>query len=175
MVENDNATAAAGLKALLGVSSSENKPRPATTDATAGLKNMLGITSNVANGQGTVAPMPPPTASNPAPGNAADALMQMMVGGPSGPVYPMHPPQPPAANAGFNFTYVKEGEVQPPVPPTIPVPHQVLPNHLYHINMPMPPMAVMPMAPMMQVPAAIPQGSAPVPPNQEQTEDGYAT
>jgi len=175
VVENDNATAAAGLKALLGVSSSENKPRPATTDATAGLKNMLGITSNVANGQGTVAPMPPPTASNPAPGNAADALMQMMVGGPSGPVYPMHPPQPPAANAGFNFTYVKEGEVQPPVPPTIPVPHQVLPNHLYHINMPMPPMAVMPMAPMMQVPAAIPQGSAPVPPNHEQTEDGYAT
>lgn len=148
-----NASASAGLKAMLGVKK-EQPVKKSVSDASAGLKNMLGIAASLPN-------IPqPPVVPTPAPApNAADALLRLMSQGPSSGVQqrPAHPSHQP----GFNFTYVKEGD-QPQQPPPMSMPMPNGPVPMYHpgmagMPMPYPPMG-MGMGMGMAAPPAIAMG-----------------
>ena len=108
----------AGLKAILGVKN--EKPQQATSNASVGLKNLLGISPTRPKAE---------TKSNQemskGPVSAADALMQLMAQAPAKTEQSTFHPQ----QSAFNFTYVKEGEAKPPVPPAQPINH---PQMLYH-------------------------------------------
>jgi 5'-3' exoribonuclease 1 len=115
------ATTAAGLKAVLGVSSPSNNPAASTSDATAGLKAMLGVAppSQVPQVPAAAFPPPPPPPPvsfpqpPPPPPTAADKLLQLMASKQSnGQAMGV-----PSASPGFVFTYVEEGQTAPPAPP----------------------------------------------------------
>lgn len=93
------------LKAILGVDATAAfNSQPSTNDSNAaaeGLKAMLGLGVNPSSSQNVQSP-PSETA-------AADVLMQMMMQGGSTPAVPVPMPQQ-VPTAGFNFTYLKEGE-----------------------------------------------------------------
>jgi hypothetical protein len=181
--ENDSdkssASATAGLKAMLGVKNEAPTSKP-VPDASAGLKNMLGIASALPNVDTPVTVAPPvPAPAPPSVPNAADALFMMMNQGPpsSGPGYPSMPPQP-QGQAGFNFTYVKEGEQQPPPAPMYhPAMNMNRPNpNMYHpvMSMNMGMCGMYPPMQMMTGPVPPPTESAPIPVNREKKskEDG---
>lgn len=115
------------LKSILGVNAPAPKPQPATENAAEGLKAMLGVGMGVAAPNNNV-PSPPSE-------SAADVLMQMMMTGNHAPVVPMSEQTVP--NAGFNFTYLKEGEEprepEPPVTSMQPgmVPY-MMPSMMYN-------------------------------------------
>ena len=163
------ASAAAGLKAMLGVKN--EAPKKQSPDAAAGLKNMLGIASSLPGIDSPAAASAPAATPSPALApNAAYALMQLMSqGGPSNGV--PHMPVP-SHQPGFNFTYVKEGEKQQQPP-------QQQPAAMFHPGMPMaylPPMGMQmagPPAMGMYMPG-MPPPSAQIPVNREKKdkEDG---
>jgi 5'-3' exoribonuclease 1 len=160
---NNKSSASAGLKAMLGVST--EAPPKQSTDASAGLKNMLGIASSLPVVDQPV-PAPAPVQAPSSAPNAAHALLQLMSqGGPPNGAPQMQMPMPvPPHQAGFNFTYVKEGENQQLPPQQHPSPPMYMPGMPmqmpYHPSMG----ALPPMGMYMQ---GMAQPSAQIPVNRE--------
>lgn len=134
------------LKAMLGVTSASKPQPPAATEnvdtnaAAAGLKAMLGL------GGGT-SESPTESKSAAPDESAADVLMQLMM---QGSPAPTTMPEQHVPRSAFNFTYVKEGEEQPPQPePSMMPPMQPGMMHPYAHMMP-PIMAPGPQSPQAQ-------------------------
>lgn len=106
-------SASDGLKAMLKIGGS-SEPAPAATSSasnmTDGLKAMIGVASVPTTAPSTSSNAPPPPSSP----SAADKLMQLMMQDvPVSSPLPAMPLQQTPQSA-FNFTYVKEGDEQPP-------------------------------------------------------------
>jgi len=164
-VNGTKTSSAEGLKAILGVKNEEPKAMVEhnPNDAASGLKNMLGIAASLPETGPTLA-APPAIVPAPDKSNAADALLRMMTqGSPGDAAYPQVSPH---VNNGFNFTYVKEGEQQPPQqqhPQAMPMYHHPgmhAPSNMYSGNSI--PMGMMPPSMMGMPPHQMTQGP-PVP------------